>query len=144
MEISIIPRFLIKRISDNDIKQINWNILISSILILFSLLFIRLSLINSIPHFCLFERLTGLPCPACGISRSVLCLYDLKIVESLKLNPNGLLISIAFILQIPMRIIALINGDYFSLIDKISRIITRLIISTLLIYWLYLIINLKF
>ena len=61
MEISIIPRFFIKRISDNDINQINWNILISSILILFSLLFIRLSLINSIPHFCLFERLAGLP-----------------------------------------------------------------------------------
>lgn len=144
MEISIIPRFLIRRISDNDISQINWNILISTILILFALLFIKLSLINYIPHFCLFERLTGFSCPACGITRSVFCLYDLRIVDSLKFNPNGLLISTAFVLQIPLRITALINEDYFPLIEKISRIITRLIISTLLIYWFYHIINLKF
>jgi len=144
MEISILPRFLIKRISDNDINQINWNILISTVLILFALSFIKLSMINYIPHFCLFERLTGLPCPVCGITRSVLCLYDLKIVDSLKFNPNGFIISTAFVLQIPMRIIALTNEDYFPLIEKISRIMTRLIISTLLIYWFYHIINLKF
>ncbi|MGL5914195.1 MAG: DUF2752 domain-containing protein [Bacteroidales bacterium] len=144
MEISIIPNFLIKRISNNDINQINWNILISTILILFSLLFVRLNLINSIPHFCLFQKLTQFPCPACGISRSILHLYDLKIIDSLKFNPNGLLISTTFILQIPMRIIALINRDYFSVIEKISRIITRLTISTLLTHWFYLIINFNF
>ena len=144
MEISFVPRFLIKRISDNDITQINCNILISTILILFTLLFIRLSLINNITHFCLFERLTGLLCPACGITRSILSIYDFKIIDSLKFNSNGLLISISFLLQIPMRIVVLTNENYFPLIEKISRIMTRLIISTLFIYWFYHITNLKF
>jgi hypothetical protein len=144
MEISIIPRFLIKKITDNDIQQINWNILISTILILIVLIFIKISLINSIPHFCLFNKLTGLPCPVCGITRSFLSLYDFKIMESLKYNPNGLIISSFFILQIPMRIIVLFNENHFHLIEKISRIMTRLIITTLLIYWIIQIINIKF
>jgi len=144
MEVSIIPRFLIKKITDNDIQQINWNILISTILILIVLIFIKISTINSIPHFCLFNKLTGLPCPACGIIRSLLCLYDFKIMESLKYNPNGLMIFSFFILQIPMRIIVLCSEIHFHLIEKISRIMSRLVIVTLLIYWIFQIINIKF
>ena len=144
MEISIIPRFLIKKLTDNDIQQINWNILMSTILILILLIFIKISLINSIPHFCLFNKLTGFPCPVCGITRSFLSLYDFKIMESLKYNPNGLIISSFFILQIPMRIIVLFNENHFYLIEKISRIMSRLIITTLLIYWIFQIINIKF
>ncbi|MGQ8335929.1 DUF2752 domain-containing protein [Sunxiuqinia sp. A32] len=137
MEISIIPRFLIRRISDNDIQQINWNILISTILILFSLIFINLSMMNAIPHFCLVERLIGIPCPVCGVSRSVLSLYDFKIMDSLKYNPNGLLIAIAFLTQIPLRMIALFDGKYYPMIEKISRSMTRLLLVTLLTYWFY-------
>jgi len=144
MEISIIPRFLIKKISDNHIHQINWNILLSTILILLILMIVNISVLDMIPHFCLFEWLTGVPCPACGITRSVLCIYDFQIVESLKFNPNGILISSLFILQIPMRIIALINERHFIWIDRLSGILTRILISTMLIYWFYNIINLKF
>lgn len=144
MEISITPRFLIRKITDDNIQQINWNILISSSLILFIVLFINMSFINSIPHFCLFHRLTGLPCPGCGMIRSILYLGDLRLIDSLKTNPNGLLITIAFILQLPLRIIALTNETYSLTIEKISQIMTRLIIASLLIYWFYHIINLNF
>lgn len=144
MEISIIPGFLIRKISDNDIQQINWNILISTILILIVLIFIKISLIDTIPHFCLFNELTGLPCPVCGITRSFLSLYDFKVMESLRYNPNGLIISFFFILQIPMRIIVLFNENHFHMIEKISRILSRLIIATVLIYWIFQIISIKF
>lgn len=103
-----------------------------------------MSFINSIPHFCLFHRLTGLPCPGCGMIRSILYLGDLRLIDSLKTNPNGLLITIAFILQLPLRIIALTNETYSLTIEKISQIMTRLIIASLLIYWFYHIINLNF
>jgi hypothetical protein len=74
----------------------------------------------------------------------LLCLYDFKIMESLKYNPNGLMIFSFFILQIPMRIIVLCSEIHFHLIEKISRIMSRLVIVTLLIYWIFQIINIKF
>lgn len=143
MEISIIPGFLIKKISNNNIQQINWNILISTVLVLIVLFFINISFINAIPHFCLFNKLSGLPCPVCGITRSFLSICNFKFLESLNYNPNGLIIIVFFIIQIPMRIIVLFHENSFHLIEKISRIMSRLIIASLLIYWIFHIINIK-
>ena len=141
MEISFIPRFILRRISASDIQRINWNILISTSLILITLMLVNGSAFDALPHFCLFRKLTGFPCPACGITRSLFSVSELRISESLSHNPNGVIIFSALLLQIPMRIMALTNEKYFPVIQKISRVMTRLIIVTLLLYWIYQLIN---
>ena len=143
MEISIIPKFLINRFVENSIRQINWNILISSCLVLIFMALLTINTVNSIPHFCLFYKLTGLPCPGCGMIRSIQCLVDFELSESLSYNPCGILIIVSIIIQIPMRIIALKNEYLFFRIDKLSQILTRLVIALLLIFWIIHIINLK-
>lgn len=49
-------------------------------------------------HFCLFKSLTGLPCPACGTTRAVTSLLNLKPVESLAINPLGLIDAVLLII----------------------------------------------
>lgn len=135
MEVSIIPRFLIKKISNNNIQQVNWNILISTCLILLLIPFINISTLNSIPHFCLFQKIVGIPCPVCGVTRSVVSLSEFNIVESFSYNPAGILIVFSLVLQIPLRIIVLINEKYFKIIQKFSKIVLFIVILSLLLQW---------
>jgi hypothetical protein len=144
MEISFFPRYLIRFITNNSLQQINWNILLSSIMILLFFTVIQIETLNQVPHFCLIKQTTGYPCPGCGVTRSVEHLFHFRWLESIKSNPNGLLLVLIFIIQIPLRIIAIMNENKIEIINKISKILTRTIITTLVIFWIYQIINLKF
>ena len=143
MEISFIPNFLIRLFTQNEVKQINLNILLSSIIVIFAFSIININVLDSISHFCLFHKLTDIPCPACGITRSIYSIYDGNFVESYRLNPNGILILIAFSLQIPLRIIALANQKYFLTVENISKITNKILIVSLITSWIYIIITNK-
>lgn len=54
---------------------------------------------------CLFRRLTGLPCPSCGTTRSVLSIYHLHFSEALYYNPIGFILALGLFL-LPVWIIA--------------------------------------
>lgn len=143
MEISIIPRFLIREISRNSVQQINWNILLSSLLILSFFMFFPQSTINTIPHFCLFEKLFGIPCIGCGMTRSMYSIFHLKIVDSLNLNPCGILVILYLFIQILIRILSIWKEHLFPKIQKISNKLNKLLIYTSLLFWIVRIINLK-
>jgi len=135
MEICIIPKFILRRISNNVIIQLQWSILISSCIVLISFCIVKMEFVNSIPHFCVFKEITTFPCPGCGIIRSIYYLYDLKFIKSLSFNPCGVLIVLSQIIQVPLRIIVLSNQSYQTSIDRISILMTRLVLLTLLIFW---------
>lgn len=42
---------------------------------------------------CVFKRVTSLPCPSCGTTRSVSYLFNGEIVKSLFLNPFGIIVA---------------------------------------------------
>lgn len=42
---------------------------------------------------CPFLRLSGLPCPGCGLTKSIAVLYDGRLAESLNYNPLGVVIA---------------------------------------------------
>ena len=43
---------------------------------------------------CIIKNVTGYPCPSCGTTRAVTMLLEGKIIESLLLNPFGILVAI--------------------------------------------------
>lgn len=43
---------------------------------------------------CIIKNVTGYPCPSCGTTRAVLLLSEGKIIESLLLNPFGILVAL--------------------------------------------------
>ena len=53
---------------------------------------------------CIFKYITTIPCPSCGVTRSIILLLDGRILDSIKLNPLGLLIFPALLI-IPSLIV---------------------------------------
>ncbi|RAW00259.1 DUF2752 domain-containing protein [Pseudochryseolinea flava] len=41
---------------------------------------------------CMFKHATGIPCPSCGATRSVLSILDGKVLEALYWNPIGFIV----------------------------------------------------
>jgi len=57
------------------------------------------SVSNSIePGVCMFKRITGIPCPSCGSTRSVLSILKCDFLGALLTNPFGLIILSILIL----------------------------------------------
>jgi len=137
MEILILPLFLIKKICVNESKRIHLNILISScivLIVLFSLL--KTNAFACIPHICLFQHFFNIPCPGCGILRSLHSLINLKVVSSINYNPVGVLLFVFIVSQIPLRITALLNPRTEYKINNFSHSISLILIFNLLVVWL--------
>ncbi|MHC8948427.1 DUF2752 domain-containing protein [Sphingobacterium hungaricum] len=62
------------------------------------------SVIGESVTLCPFKLVTGLPCPSCGSTRSMHCLIDGNISESIQTNPLGIVLAVAM-LVIPFWII---------------------------------------
>lgn len=43
---------------------------------------------------CLIKHFTSIPCPSCGTTRSIISLYQGKIIESILINPFGFLVAL--------------------------------------------------
>jgi len=54
--------------------------------------------VSTEPGFCMFKRITGIPCPSCGSTRSVLSILKGDFVGALLWNPFGLIIISVLIL----------------------------------------------
>lgn len=53
--------------------------------------------IDHLPSVCPFHRLTGLPCPGCGLTRAFVCLAHGRFMESLHWHPIGWLVFGVFV-----------------------------------------------
>ena len=45
-------------------------------------------------HVCIIKNVTGYPCPSCGTTRAVVLILEGRIIESILLNPFGILVMI--------------------------------------------------
>ena len=137
MEIAIIPRFIIRKMYHDDIKQIHANVLLSSIFIVLVLLSLHTysSHLISIPHFCLFQKMFHIPCPGCGITRSIFSIARGEFFLAWQYNPAGLVLFLFLLAQIPLRIVANKYGDKAELVSKISHKASIYVIFSLILEW---------
>lgn len=79
---------------------------------------------ESVPTFCLFKEVTGLPCPSCGTTRSLIALIHGHLQKALFINPLGLLMALALLI-IPAWIVSdtlTRNDSFFRNYNLIERI----------------------
>jgi hypothetical protein len=69
---------------------------------------------------CLFKSATGIPCPSCGITRSVLLLAQGDVMQALWINPLGIIAGLLLII-IPVWIIMDIIRNRLSLLAVYTR-----------------------
>ena len=138
MEIAILPRFIIRKIVHDDASQIHVNVLISSFFIILVLLLLHSNFnhLASIPNFCISQNVFHLPCPGCGITRSLFSTSRGDVFLAWQYNPAGLVFFLFLLAQIPMRLVAITHGDLSKIISKISRIGSLFVILSLVLVWI--------
>jgi hypothetical protein len=72
------------------------------------------------PGVCLFKRITTIPCPSCGITRSILCLLNGDFTGALYWNPFGAILAMALII-IPIWICYDLVGHKDTLFKTYNR-----------------------
>ncbi len=143
MEIAVIPKFIINKLTLDNENRINLNVLLSSTFILIFFIFIGyfVNILNELPHFCLFQKIFGIPCPGCGIIRSIIAISKLDIISSWEYNPVGIFIMLFIFIQISLRIFAMTFKNIGGSIWSLSRISSNLIVISLLLVWIVRIIS---
>lgn len=56
-----------------------------------------------VPALCTFRRLTGHPCPGCGLTRSFAFLAHGQVLDAFRMNPLGPFAFAATVAQLPWR-----------------------------------------
>jgi len=137
VEIAIIPRRLLRRLTADDQRGLHLNVLLSSALLL--LFFLWLSrhpgLLSHIPHVCLAKRYLGIPCPGCAVTGSVLAFARGNLVRAWYLHPAGVLSVLFLGLQLPLRALAIRRREAGRVVSMVSRIFGSVLIACLLLVW---------
>jgi hypothetical protein len=132
MNVSILPIWIISLFTKNNERTMHLNILLSTVII-----FCTFSVLILLPHFCLFKFLFSIPCPGCGILTSVYAISKMEWKFSFISNPVGIPLVIFYILQLPLRSIALINPEKFGVkITKFFNVYSTGIITSLMLVWI--------
>ena len=110
-----------------------------SVALLLSTLFTLalLPLAIRIPHFCLMQKVLGIPCPGCGVWHSIMAILNLKPVMAWKANPAGVLVASVFCFQLVARPIAIIAPRTRNLVSQASHRISNAALGGLFLVWIF-------
>ena len=139
MDLSFLPKIVVKKITSSDSEQINWNVFISNILVICiggALLSFDTKFFDKIPHFCLVKETIGIPCPGCGILRSIIELVNFHFLESIHYNPVGFIIVLSILGQTIFRLLTITGCISQNFINHQTRIINSIVITLLLANWI--------
>lgn len=92
---------------------------------------------------CAFQGLTGIPCPTCGATRSIMHLAHGSIVAALAMNPLVAVSIVSAILYLLYSLITIAAGVpriHIILTDPEKTVLRIAVVVILLINWTYLIV----
>ncbi len=105
----------------------------------------RLLPVLSLAPQCMFRKLTGLPCPTCGATRSVVHLAQGDISAAFMMNPlaaGGVLIAVFFFFYSAVTLLFELPRFRFLLRESESKAIRLGSVALLLTQWAYLLMRL--
>jgi hypothetical protein len=94
---------------------------------------------KTLPGTCTFRRVTGIPCPGCGLTRSFISIAHGRLADAWRYNAAGLLFFAVVAFQIPYRILQITRirrdrGEYrFTFLD--NWVLIGLVVA-MLIQWI--------
>jgi hypothetical protein len=138
MEFAIIPRLLLEKLERDSERQIHLNVLLSTILLIIAAFFLvrYRSVLELVPRVCVAQALFGIPCPGCGITRSVLALLAGDVRQAWLHNPAGPVLCAATASQVPLRCLVLIDRFPSRIAFITSRMVTVVLMLFLMVNWL--------
>ncbi len=89
-----------------------------------------LPIVNApLPGTCTFLRLTGLPCPGCGLTRSFISMGHGRIHDAWSYNPAGFFFFAIVLFQIPYRVFQIVRIRRGHVQHRFARIDTWTLIA---------------
>jgi hypothetical protein len=138
MGIAFIPPAVIEWVNVKPEVRHHVNVLVSNAAICIALVCISAhpNLLDLIPHRCLFRAVLSIPCPGCGVTRSLMASVTGNFVSAFHINPAGVVVLVSVAAEVPLRLSALRWRSRCSLVVCLSERMTFLTASSLLIVWL--------
>lgn len=137
MEIAFVPKRILSRLSESASVQAHLNVaLSSSALLLLALLPGVGAVLSLIPHRCLAQLLFNIPCPGCGIVRSLFALSAFHVIEAWQYNQVGPFFALFLMLQIPARFVAIRFHAWERPVLRASNAASQAIVLALMLTWL--------
>jgi hypothetical protein len=139
MDLSFLPKAVVRRIGNGDAAQINWNVFLSNLIVIcLGCVVLRLGIgfLDTLPHFCLIKETIGIPCPGCGIIRSIFELANFNLAGSFHYNPVGLIIVLSIISQTISRLLLITGFLSQNFINRQTKIVNYLIVTLLMTNWI--------
>jgi len=96
----------------------------------------------SLPQVCTFKRITGLPCPGCGLTRSITAALHGNIPLSLKLHKLGLVTVLYILLQFLLSVMILAVPNWRNRLQKIGAFLNRGLIVLAVLFFINWIVHL--
>ena len=141
MIVRFIPRKFLASIGIKDDMNNATNTLISISIIVLFFLFVPFTLINEVPHFCLFQSLFGIPCPGCGVIRGLYNFVNFKGFCGLRENFVAYLFGLWILFQFIISFFKILGFSHLKRGDRIMKNIDSIIIFIFIInYFINLII----
>jgi hypothetical protein len=91
------------------------------------------------PHLplCTFQRLTGRPCPGCGMTRSMMALTHGDLLRSLRMHPLGVVLAACAAATVVGTVVGLVRGDdpVRSFLARRGFALTMAFVAALAVQW---------
>lgn len=96
------------------------NFIAVTVLSSLAMLWIWTGKMSPVQPFCIFKKLTGLPCPGCGGVRAIRLLMEGKVLQALYINPLSILFSLCVIVLLCLMLV-----DCIRRTDMVSRFVKK-------------------
>jgi len=101
----------------------------------------------TLPEICIFQNLTGLPCPGCGMTRSITSAVRGDIAESLSHHRLGLLTMIYILSQFLLNLGVVFISKFRDKLQRAGRYLNKGIIILAVLFfinWIFTLVKLFF
>lgn len=137
MEIYLMPHAIMDRVAGSPVGGLSLNRLLSAILllVLFLVLPIPGALVH-VPHVCLAQWLFGVPCPGCGVLRSMEHCVHGDWIGAWEANPGGIFVIIMLLLQVVLSSTELLCPHSSFTSQHVSRAAGGVVMAVLAGVWI--------
>lgn len=138
MEFAIFPRWALSKIAGDRQKQIHWNLLLTNLMIgcVLGIVSHHRSIVDVIPGVCLFQTWLSIPCPGCGVTTSLLAFAGGNFGAAWSANPAGAVLFGFIWLQVPLRMLALLDDRAAVQVSTASKLFSKAILLGMITIWL--------